>query len=417
MRYAISIAFIVVASSAFAAGEDLCAGRAGCSVTATHDAGTGEGGVKLTVYELAIQNAPDAEIPCRPHRQEFWVVAGEAKTKILSLCNDGYGAAGVGEDTVEVGPNKFSHSQYGGSAWRWSTDSHARLSPFRVLSQESCSYHNIAPGFDVTEWNLENFSVKMRSLHLKCGADGGIDLDAPGLEEMELGCAPEKATREYIPIPQVSVSLPAGREAGISVGDCGVRADSSGKQGYLIHGKAGAASDASLSAVFVSETRLVVTVVDDRFVQGGTKWLYDDHLEIWTGGFSQAQECEGFSGDVATQWALFPLDSSIIKAAGPDQPAPTVKAQLNTESPSGPTPMTFVIDFPERPWKISVVYSDSDDGRSQERLIATSPVKFGDYDTLGTQIGAPGGTVCSVHGDKLMIDSMGGIEALPQTDQ
>ena len=59
--------------------------------------------------------------PARDGGVEYWLLDGKATPKqVLQLCNDGYGSSGVGEDEVEVGPNRLVHHQYGGSSWRWS---------------------------------------------------------------------------------------------------------------------------------------------------------------------------------------------------------------------------------------------------------------------------------------------------------
>jgi hypothetical protein len=118
-----------------AAGADPCAGRAPCAVAARHPAGG-----RLEVVQLEL--GPDPERGCP---QVVWGRLGDGPPlRLLALCNDGYGASGVGEDSVEVKPGELIHSQYGGSAWRWSTTRRIGLSPHRLRHEEQLSHNMFA---------------------------------------------------------------------------------------------------------------------------------------------------------------------------------------------------------------------------------------------------------------------------------
>ena len=78
---------------------------------------------------------------------EFWLLKGdEAPRLLLKLCNDGYGAAGMGEDEVKVFPNGIQHFQAGGSNWRWESTKTIRLSPLAVTRELACSYNTVGAG-------------------------------------------------------------------------------------------------------------------------------------------------------------------------------------------------------------------------------------------------------------------------------
>ena len=102
----------------------ICGSRSTCAVTTLKPAGHAEAGTTLMVAEvqLGIADAPDPQTGCRGEGeandggQEYWLVEGNDPPRLLlELCNDGYGAGGVGEDEVTIGDNRLSHFQAGGS--------------------------------------------------------------------------------------------------------------------------------------------------------------------------------------------------------------------------------------------------------------------------------------------------------------
>lgn len=110
----------------------ICGQRSGCDVVGTHDAGKTTDGEPRLVVELRLgladkpDDAPDdaPDDGCRNDSgrdggTEYWIFNGkEPPIRLLDLCNDGYGASGVGEDQVEIENNRLTHTQYGGSSWR-----------------------------------------------------------------------------------------------------------------------------------------------------------------------------------------------------------------------------------------------------------------------------------------------------------
>jgi hypothetical protein len=110
-------------------------------------------------------------------------------------------------------------------------------------------------------------------------------------------------------------------------------------------------------------------------------WLYGDHFEVWLGPGDGDSHCEDGSLE-PTQWAVLP-SGEVIKAHGPATQAPRVEVRQGAKGSAQAKWMTAILRFAERPERITVVYSDSDDGRSQKRLIATSPLVFGKNETLG----------------------------------
>ena len=90
----------------------LCRGRAPCTIAKVYPANPTVTGVQVRIVELNLGRKTLAEDgrDCRPFRREFWRVVGPANRvgviKLMTLCNDGYGAA----MTLRVGLPRDVHS-------------------------------------------------------------------------------------------------------------------------------------------------------------------------------------------------------------------------------------------------------------------------------------------------------------------
>ena len=126
----------------------ICGKRATCVVTALHKAGNASIAEIHFGLKDKSDDAPDdgcimdINSEKKDGGTEYWLL-GAKPLQLLALCNDGYGAAGVGEDTVTFGNNRMIHEQEGGSAWRWTSTEAFSLSPFKILSAQSCSYNDL----------------------------------------------------------------------------------------------------------------------------------------------------------------------------------------------------------------------------------------------------------------------------------
>jgi hypothetical protein len=386
----------------------LCGARKPCKLVETRGAGVGAVAEDLTVYEL--QLAKDADDGCE--RFEYWLVSSRAGKllsvqPLLEMCNDGYGAAGVGDDEITVKDNFFAHGQSGGSSWRWSTTRAYQLSPLRVLDEADDSEWVLGQTTASSTWSWDDFAGEEQWFAPRCDEVGGSPDE--GATTAKPGDPTDGAGYAYEPIPQVSV--PAGyaaRDWDWPLGACSLRVDGTSGKGYTVFGKPDAGSaelDSSFRAVFLDEDTLVVDVSDDHLASGGRSWIFDDHLEIWLadGG------ANGFAGDQclvgddphAEQWGIRISDGRIFAAAGKPKEMPTVtRAEYPMES--GEVDVRFRIVLPHGRSLVTVVYSDSDDGTKQERLIASSQLRHGKAYTLGRRKAiAAGDAVCEVVGGSL----------------
>ena len=134
---------------------------------------------------------------------------------------------------------------------------------------------------------------------------------------------------------------------------------------------------------------LFVDVTDDHWVPAAKSWVKADHLELWRAVGEPSHPSGCFQPDPnakALQWAVG-LDGQVYKAHGHPAPRP------RSASPRTDQGARFRIVLPDEGKGLTVVYSDSDDGARQKRLIATSSFQFGRPWTIGsvTPIGAGAG--------------------------
>lgn len=419
LRIAVAAGLIAAATVPAAAQVDaarvaeLCAKRTPCALVAASAAGKDAQGRALTIVELNLGKKHPEEgnsFECRPYRREFWLLGGAAgKAKLLDLCNDGYGASGVGEDEIKIAANRLTHHQYGGSAWRWSEDTQYALSPLAVLSQESCSYHTLSPGFTLSRWNWQRFEGQGGlSLH-QCGPKRADD------DQREMGeCELAKADHRYALIPQLEDGGGLAPTDAPALGTCAVTVDGSGKRGHLVFGKPSSAPAPWLKALIVGKRDLIVTVADTGFATGGKSWIHDDHVELWYGEMPNTTLCDEAKAAL-TQWGVRVADGALFKGRG--NAKSSLRLVARSESNDGKLRLvTLRLALPADVQGISVVYSKAEHGR-QVRLFATSALKFGDHTTLGMVYRiAKGGAICAVRNGRLDVTASGDVKALSRSE-
>ena len=276
----------------------MCGARQSCAVVTAHPAGTTQRGDKLTVVQLRFgladrpKEAPDEG--CRDGDQqdggtEYWLMRpGELPRLVLALCNDGYGASGVGDDEVQIGDNRLVHTQVGGSAWRWEVTRTVRLAPLAVLAERSCSYHNVSPDTG-TVTDIDFTTLTARTVAKDSGAKWREDDGAECPDWPAQRFSPEPAPR--LLAGYNIVRLPPGASGqgvarGTMLGSCALTLSTDGERGFLVFGKpAGAAAAAEVKVVAESARSLLVQVYDPA--RDSTppappaSWVHMPHVELW----------------------------------------------------------------------------------------------------------------------------------------
>jgi hypothetical protein len=384
--------------------DPLCAKREPCTVVETHDAGKDAQGRPLQVKHLSLgwasidtagqslgrrfgpggRKAEGSRTEGECDAAEWWLVRSQQPAQLLlSVCNDGYGVAGVGEDSVSVTDNHFSHTQMGGSSERWSTTRTLRLSPLRLMSEGQRTFTATEDGEkeDGEFWDFDTLRGEVVRAAPEC------EPGAPSLGERSL---------PYLPQVQVEKAFvqEGWKQAGL--GTCGF------ESGNFLLGNQDDPKDASLKALLVAPDTLLVEVRDDKWTGPSAKWLNDDHLELWLAPRAP-QELTGCGKPekeaLPVQWGIRLVDGKVFPAFG------SPKQTLGVERAELPGKKGYRVKVKLPPFQgISVVYSDSDSGRKQELMLATSLVKFGRPETLNpVRVVPPEEATCAVKNGELAV--------------
>jgi len=385
--------------------DPLCAKREPCGVVETLDAGKDAQGRPLQVKRLDLgwaeidtagqslgrrfgpggRKAKGSRTEGQCEASEWWLVRpAQPAQLLLSVCNDGYGVAGVGEDSVQVSDNQFTHTQMGGSSEKWSTTRTLRLSPLRLMNEGQRSFSTFEDGEreNGEYWDFDTLR-------------GDVARSAPECEPGE----PSLGERSLPYLPQVQVEkafLQEGwKQAGL--GTCGFEA------GNFLLGTQDDPKDAGLKALLVAPDTLLVEVRDDKWTGPSAKWLNDDHLELWLA--PQAPQEQTGCGKPAkealpVQWGIRMVDGQVFPAFGsPKQPLGVERAEL-----PGKKGYRVKVKLPTPFQGIGVVYSDSDSGKKQELMLATTLVKFGRPETLNpVRVVLPEEATCAVKNGELAV--------------
>jgi hypothetical protein len=411
--------------------------RPRCCVTRVMPAGVGGDGTRYTVVRVdllpgrrrcappqtgeqedvvdpeALAAEKDGELDEKQHKRYRWDLVEEKGGKVRwrqPLEIDDWGVSdfgmGGGEDGVSADPaaRTVSYSNDFGSAWRGGSSVTVGLDPFRIVEFSKSTSWRGGQDESSLEWSWDTFSGKESTSTAFCRTGPGPD--AGFLPEALDGDTSDNdepvASSDEVIVPMIA--LPAGFvDKGWSTTlfrSCAAHVD--GKDlGFTIHGPArGDSGDSEMWVVMSSGGVLLVEVTDDRLVPAAKSWVKADHLELWRvsdkTGSGRGSGCFQANPDAkALQWGVG-LDGRVYRAHGAPASDPSVRV---TRTERG---ARFRIVLPADGGGLTVVYSDSDDGTRQKRLIATSNLRFGRPWTIGsvTPIG-PSQATCVVTGGAL----------------
>jgi hypothetical protein len=382
----------------------ICGARKTCKIDNVADAGQGPGNVKLTVVEVRFavadkpEDAPEdgcigdlesTDAPERDGGQEVWLIAGStAPKRLLALCNDGYGAAGVGEDQLEVTPNMLTWDQSGGSAWRWVTTKQIRLSPLVVVKEFDCSYNDVAPGTG-TYTEIDRVTLQARSVGSMAGHKFKDDDEVgcpqwPNGPDSTLPTGPVYAGGYAVPLPAPN---PDGTGTafpdGIALGDCALELTTDGIKGFMVYGKPIDEGAAAVRVIKETEASLLIQVYDPsaaaEMKSGKAKsWVGQPHLEIWTSEWAVPEDNDGANGQtfIFHQFAIG-LDDRTYPGVNPINPLPKVTHWAAKDEAGRDVTVYRVAwqgDENTPSFGIGVVYSQSKDGK-QARMISNAQIK------------------------------------------
>jgi hypothetical protein len=301
---------------------------------------------------------------------EWWLLrAGQPAQLLLSVCDNYLGA--VRADNVEVLDNLFVHTQEGVRRGdRWTRTRRLRLSPLRLASEEEqtswTSSVTKEPKTNASSWDYEALQGQVHRDAADCpsGSTSVGERDMP-----------------YFPAARVDKAFfdSGWKQAGLGQGEgaCHLAASSI----LMGEDKLAGPEDAGLKALLVQEDFLLLEVRDDVWTGPSASWLNDDHVELWLAPMPP-QLLTGCGKPTApqqpVQWGIRIADGKVFPAFGkPKQPLQVERAKL----PDGKG-YRLKVKLPPDFEGLSVIYSDSDGGKKQETLIATSDLKFGRPETF-----------------------------------
>ena len=373
-----------------AQAEAMCQGRKTCKVEKTYDAGKSPSGAALDVVEvrLGLADKPqDQDDGCRTDSGdkdggvEYWLLDGTAAPRrVLKLCNDGYGASGVGDDEVKVGPNRLSHWQTGGSAWRWSGTVTYSLSPWRPLTERSCSYHNVTENSGTTT-DLDYTTMVVRSI-----------VDDPLVQlDRSIGCADwPKDQTVFSPRPEKGIlgaydivgpilgdnpKIPSGT----AIANCVAPMTTAGTNGFVVYGKPAPADQAAeIRAMAIGLKALLIQVYDPLAAAqpapaAGSSWINLPHVELWVG--QNKEEARANLPLHQVQQIGIGLDGKVNRGVGAAAALPAIQRWPARDADGRPVTVLRL------DWKdeyallngVALVYSQAENGK-QARLVSTTGI-------------------------------------------
>lgn len=394
----------------FDAAASLCGKRAPCRPVWRSGAGNDAQGRPMTVVELGLRSRPKgkgkAAAKCRPYQREYWLMTGkegvDGRKRIMGMCNDGYGAADVGDDEVDLEVNELLHRRIGGSNWRWEITRNVTLDPLEVTKSSSCTYNAATPGFVLQNWDWKSFQGTAQWAPRQCNAPDKVEPN---------WCDASAATKRYLPIPQLADGNKQAGTGAPHLDGCGSTLQFGGGRGFSISGDASPIFSGNVRMLMTSPRDLLLTVVADAIQSGSSDWKKDDHLQIWTGDVVHAR-CGGPRNRVRA-WAVRIADGAVFPITGGKGPSIKVTAKDNGAL-NGRKAWSFRIRLPRDAAGLTVAYSVSNGSRTVG-TVATSPLNPAKPDSLGGVFRLPAGSVqCRVAGKALRLVKSGDVSLLDE---
>jgi hypothetical protein len=317
---------------------------------------------------------PVSEGQCTP---SGWVLVQPDRTQLIRVnCNDGYGASGIGEDWLELQGDTLTIYRSGGSNWRWTESWSLKLPALEIITASQDGFFVLGSNREQRTWNPQTLSGVVRWSAPTCDASG---------EPTET----EGPEWSYAILPH----LPALPAENIQLQDCAFHTNSAEKD-WLLYGTTSTADDSRLSVLAVGDQRLLVEVKDDSWVgaqAAGKSWVYTDHLELWLGEATGYMDFCQSNAREAEQWGIGIVSDWINLGSGKGMYKPTVsrRAIAGGYQLSITVPATTSLSYGKgTKLGVTVVFSDSDDGSTQERLLGSSQLQAGIRASLG-QLSGP----------------------------
>lgn len=361
----------------------VCQSRASCRIVAVTLAGKAADGAALKVAEitlgLADKPADGPEEGCQSDNSEshdggaeYWLIAGEAPPRrLLKLCNDGYGAAGIGQDTVKIGNNSLTYEQAGGSNDRWISTKQVRLEPPLLLSDGFCHFYASDPTSGATG-RTDVATMTNRQV--------AIDGSAPHAQDLGDPCPALPASWSPVPgralLAGWGVPLPEKSDAkafppGTPLGDCATHLGDGAPPGFTVFGTPDPTRLPELWLTALDLRHLIIQLYEPSPAPPGKSWVTSDHLEIWTTADIVAASNRPDPSQIGQ--IGIGLDGKVYAGVG-NPPLPKVR-RSEVEDAAGRKALLFEVAWEDDRLLggVTIAYSQADAGK-QARLYATAGI-------------------------------------------
>ena len=333
----------------------------GQTVIQRYPAGTDADGARLTVVLKRYPKRPPNDKLCVPNRQYVLeksrggaVVTSEP---VVTLCQ----TEDEAEITVDVGPNSIAVDRNGGAHGGYNLRQTFQLSPWRGIAVDDCSFYPSAE-FTDERWDL-------RKLRAQAWYQPSPFENYPD----DLGiCDPSPKLFSYLIVPSVPVDTHRLEQSRGRLGSCALSLDASGNNGFVIWGKPDPGDPVEVKVLQTGERTLLAQVVDPRrSTAAATSWINADHFEVWMGSNSATL-------DPDQRWQFgIPVDEGAVQVGYGEPTRLPVVHRWKSALPDGRAAILLNIELPPRPHDYSngltVIYSQSLEGRAQKRLISHQP--------------------------------------------
>lgn len=359
-----------------------------------YNGGSSLGGGALSVIEIHLglkdkpEDAPDDGCRTADDQRdggvEYWLLDGSAQPqRLLKLCNDGYGASGIGEDKVTVGPNRLVHWRVGGSAWRWESTVTYTLAPWRAVGERDCSFNDLSADNGTTT-DIDYVTMRSRSIAKDAGHPWGESVGCPQW--------PSGALRQFTPQPgpgllgayDILVPIlgrtdePTKIPAGTTIGDCGVAMSTAGANGFVVFGNpAPPGKSAEVRVLALSLNSLLIQVFDPLAESSGgstpRSWIDLPHVEIWTGHNTDSRHTRLPLSHLSQ--ISVDLSGNVHAGVGRKDVLPTVEHWQARDGSHRPV-VVMLLKWTEDTQLLggtAIVYSQAERGR-QTRLVANTNI-------------------------------------------
>jgi hypothetical protein len=310
----------------------------------------------------AAKLAPD----CRPEKCYILIKSRDGKTiseePVVTLCRQEHPDV---DSTIKVSANRISIMRNAGVSGGYMVQHDYQLSPWRALSQDLCHlFHSLKWQAEAWDW---------RTLR-------GQVWDAFRSEDEEVlsnVCGHSPKLPSYIIIPALPVSADSLEKQQARLGSCAVRLDASGANGFVTWGRPDRQDPVEVKLLFAGGRTLLAQIIDPKRHTGSARtWVQADHFEIWLGGPLTE----------LVQFAI-PLDEGPVEVGyGKPKAMPIVRRWTNRLA-DGRTAQLLRIELPPRGGEaegLTVLYSQSQAGTAQKRMIATSKFRRAEQESLGS---------------------------------